>query len=126
MDVESLESGFVDPWEDFTAGLSSITNNENDNEGHKPCHLLATDWRMYDVETNITKLRAGAAAACQDCSLVLDAITSYSSGRLSMENIIEIAVLSRSQPIRVHYQSKQSPKAYQYNNELPFVELELF
>jgi hypothetical protein len=92
MDTEPLDSGPVGP-SDTTADMAAVTNEETEDEGHEPCYLFSNETEHYIIGTNIKKLQLGVAAACQNCSLVLDAVTTYSSERLCMDSITEVTVL---------------------------------
>lgn len=111
--IESLNSGPIGT-SDTTADLDSATDSETEDEGHEPCYLFSDERERYMVDTSITKLRRGVAAACQKCSIVLDAITTYSSERLCMDSITEVCVLAGSWSILLD------------NDERERINLELF
>jgi hypothetical protein len=120
MDVESLESGSVDLWEEFTAGLASITNNETDNKWHECCYLLSTNLTGY-TRRDTTNFRRGIASACRHCSFLLDALTTYCDGRLSIDSIVGINVWELWYgSMAAYYWLSQSDKVYE------FVCLEIF
>ena len=111
--IKPLASEPIGP-SDTTADLDSATDSETEDEGHEPCYLFSEEPGRWMVDTTITKLRRGVAAACQKCSIVLDAITTYSSERLCMDSITEVAVPLDDWRIRT------------YNNEHERTDLELF
>lgn len=90
MATGALDSGPVGP-SDTTADLDSATDSETEDESHEPCYLFSKEVKK-STHTNIKKLRLGVAAACQECSIVLDAITTYSNERLWMDSIRTVAV----------------------------------
>jgi hypothetical protein len=113
MDTEPLDSGPVG-LSDTTADLDSATDSEPEDEGHEPCYLFSTGEQGCMADTNIKKLRLGVAAACQECSIVLDAITTYSSERLCIDSIRTVYVLGGSWRILI------------YNDKSERIDLELF
>lgn len=113
MATEALDSGPVGP-SDTTAALTAVSNDETEDEGHEPCYLFSNKREHFMVGTSITKLRRGVAAACQKCSILLDAITTYSSERLCMDSIRGVWVLSDSWYICIN------------NGELEGIKIDLF
>jgi len=93
MATEALDSGPVGP-SDTTVDLAAATNDDAEDEGHEPCYLFSEEHSPFLVETNIKILRLGVAAACLNCSIVLDAVTTYSSERLCINSIKGVSVLS--------------------------------
>ena len=95
MATEALDSGPVGP-SDTTVDLTAATNSETEDEGHEPYDLSSNEYKNYVVGTDINKLRLGVTAACQVCSIVLDAITTYSTGRLCMDSMTRVNMLADS------------------------------
>lgn len=112
MDTEPLDSGPVGP-SDTTADLAAVTNDETEDESHEPCYLFPKEGK-HSLLTNIKRLRLGVTAACQGCSIVLDAVTTYSSGRLCMDSIRDIYAILDSWRIVI------------YTGERKRIHLELF
>jgi hypothetical protein len=112
MVTEPLDSGPVGP-SDTTADLAAVTNDETEDESHEPCYLFSREGKHL-LHTNIKRLRLGVTAACQGCSIVLDAVTTYSSGRLCMDSIRDICVILDSWRIEI------------YTGERKRIRLELF
>jgi hypothetical protein len=112
MVTEPLDSGPVGP-SDTTADLAAVTNDETEDESHEPCYLFPKEGK-HSLLTNIKRLRLGVTAACQGCSIVLDAVTTYSSGRLCMDSIRDIYAILDSWRIVI------------YTGERKRIHLELF
>jgi len=106
MDTEPPDSGPVGS-SDTTADLAVATNDETEDESHEPCYLFSEECKYQMVKTNITKLRRGVAAACQNCNIVLDAVTTYSSGQLCMDSIINVYVLGDKWQILIHNEERK-------------------
>jgi len=148
MDTQDLDGGSVDPVETSTTSLDStvlarsVANDKGSKKSHKDCGtglLFQQKYRFTLTKrgsvkrpdpipslNTISGLRLGAAADCHNCKIVLDAIISYSSGRLSIDNIEQIEVLSGERPITIIY--RPGLDAGKGSNEpgLREAELELF
>ena len=145
MGTQDLDNGSMDTVETSTTSLIStvlalpVAQDKTDGERHEPCstrHLLTERFRfdgqvltsldaISGVDT-ISGLRFGAAAACHNCKIVLDAVITYSSGRLSTENIERIKVMAGEQPITITYRPVLDTG--EESNEVRFrdIKLELF
>jgi hypothetical protein len=132
MDAQIPESGTVNQPEEDTSGPASVINGESDNGDYEPCFLSFGN-EDDGFTTNITRLRLGVAAACQKCSIVLDAITTYSSRRLPIDSITNVRVMPMHGWIGFEYQSlpdvrgvtMQSGKDDQDNEKVCSVGLQL-
>jgi len=129
---------------DSTVPAHSVAQTEDD-ESHKGCgtRLLFTQKytfvrrkgapreapKMPDPIprlNTISGLRLGAAADCHNCKIVLDALVSYSSGRLSIDNIEQIEVLPGEEPITIIYRPGLDAGEGSNDSGLREVKLELF
>ena len=122
MDTQDPDNGSADPIEETTAGPQPTfiallaARNGFDEESHDLCgtRYLFTpyerwpqemdSWDLRGIVRTTSSLHLGAAAACQSCKIVLDALISYSNGRFPIENITGIHVISADHPITIMYQ----------------------
>ena len=130
MDTQDPDNGSADPIEKTTAGPQSrfvalvASKDVYDEESHDICgtrYLFtpwekwaqSTDsWRLTGIVRPISSLQLGAAAACQSCKIVLDALISYSNGEFTIENIKVIRVISADYPITISYESASDANGY--------------
>jgi len=118
MDTQDLANGSADTIGECTANLDStvlarsVAEDEFDEESHEPCGTSYLFTPQYTLRrgsltsptvNSIPKLRLGAADACHSCEIVLDALTTYCSGILSLDSIEHVFVQSAEMSIGVSY-----------------------
>jgi len=139
MDVQNTEPGLLDSAEEDTASQEPlvlarpVTKDGNDRESHEPCgtRFLFTPFNWFFAEggettTTVPKLRLGIAAACHSCRIVLDALTSYSNGRIPIDNIVDVKLASADREIRVRYRPVPIARGDSGQSRVRTVKLELF